>query len=474
MVNGQPDSSITALYLPNCTQITMMGAKVNSNQNYFALLDNPDNKKLEMVQFYGGVGYNSIPSNFPVHLKLVTFTINQTPISSNIPQSLFSCPSIKDITILSIPMINNSLTFDYNPDLYYPNLRLMMLNSNAANPNQYFNITQDRYPKLTNYQLFTNNNISVVINSPLITIFKLELTTTVPGLRSKADFTQAPNLATLGLRNVNFIPSDLTKFPYLASISAYNCSDITNASHISTLAIGSYPNFPPVSWLAPQASISVQWPSAISMLPDYSSIRPKSFNVIGNSKNIYGPVPEYMCRVGGVSLASTNVSSVPSCFYAYWLQTNNSFPSTVQPPPADLPPASELATLDSDTFIVRNGMYRLTINGNNLGFGISGDYIPSSMVMTVPSTTFTYVFSGFEGSDTVTFSKLYNVTKKISWFLDNTTVSHSYAEINDNIMIVSHVQSLSDLDCYFSVPDPPMETQPTTPPPLTAKVPHYL
>ncbi|GAM19348.1 hypothetical protein SAMD00019534_025230 [Acytostelium subglobosum LB1] len=425
VASGTPNPNAT-LYFPNLNTFSYLPdfavSFINDPTiNLMTKLDNANNVQLTFIRLYNNLMISvSFPTEYPTFIPLRTIDFKGISIEGDIPQHTIS--NLRDFTVNRCQFkssqgkinLNTLATYPYltNLWLYYPRTQSQLLT---------LNVTMDNFPVLTALSITSDQQYSLDIrsHSRLRTILYVRNGTLTTGNRSYMNIFNTTSLTTMTLTSIQVFPTDLT------SIKLYtvDLSDVVPMLEFKGLRAMTYTTsnltrFPPATTIDPlyQGTMLLFQNDIVGPLPDYNSGKPlQQFNM-QNNLMFAGPIPQSYCRVhkGRFYFTYTSLTQVPDCFYCFWKDVNSFFPPSVTVPTN----FTCNSTLFQTKYLLtqETGMGGITIRGQNLGYC---DTYPDVTCLE-PNELYYYSVKNASGSANLTFSKLYNISRVITWDTDIT------------------------------------------------------
>ncbi|EGG19908.1 hypothetical protein DFA_07013 [Cavenderia fasciculata] len=368
-----PDSSLTSLTLPECTQFDILPISLyrgDPNQSILTRLTNvPKVASLNME--------DDVISNIPIGflkpftqlMSMVLSFGNVTSIqeasfevTSTTPQNAY----LTFIALKSYPWFSNS-----SASLVWRTLNLlsMNINSSAADAPISLTFSPTVFPKLQLLQLTNLEAPTITVTASFLNILLLAkytngfaLTVPNPGkvafLRMDGKTTVSPPLeqfVNLTGLTAAFFDSNIYPFttfpPKLAKFSKLN-------SVMTTLPTSPPPPASFKEWIYQSiiGPVVIPWEA---LTPDNTS----RLLDISNNPSLGGSVPDSFC-INRINIINTNIGSIPNCYWCYYndvsvIRTDLPLPAgfTCQP------------TIDQTTVYTKG--FKTNITGNLLGYGIN-------------------------------------------------------------------------------------------------------
>ncbi|GAM20719.1 hypothetical protein SAMD00019534_038940 [Acytostelium subglobosum LB1] len=230
---GNPDPNLVSLIFPNVTYFSLNNlVRVNKSFHILSLVDNPENSK------WASIGLSSqladpivIPDTFPIYLKLTAFQMSAVRFASNVPQSLFSTPTLINFSLLNIDFTSPNFTIMFDTTLVYPKMKSIQIAFN--NPPAYTKFVYDDYhfPSLSMVQYNSLYPYNVTIDHSNVTDIQFSAIKLYNANSTFVTLARAPAAKSMGMYFVTFT-SNITHLSVLDTVRLSNTNEIVAAKNL--------------------------------------------------------------------------------------------------------------------------------------------------------------------------------------------------------------------------------------------------
>ncbi|EGG23754.1 hypothetical protein DFA_05889, partial [Cavenderia fasciculata] len=375
---GSPDPNLSQLVFPSLiSMLISCSTTKNQSLSVLSLLENLPN--LQTLKIENDPSIKIVPSDFPKNmpnLSAIGFldTVNLYYIPTFFNYSTVAFIHLKGVEIreLSIsnltylPELNSLPKFSIRPVSYFsldfqtksfPSLRVLDLEFTGPN------IIDVNINSTVFAQIFFNMT-SAPINLWIDKSNNMQHIYLEGAVNFQSDMKDYQNLSILQLIN-----SSISSFPFTAYPPNLENFCVTGASNLLA-----FPNIP----IPPSITTFIMTDGQLTgslPLGAFENVSPRfGVNLQNNPDLVVGDVPESWCNFRTVNLNGTIVNSVPDCFYCYYLD-----PATAIPIP---PPIGFTCPIEIQSLYLLSHVARVTVIGNNIGWGYPSGYpiIPNKMI----------------------------------------------------------------------------------------------